>query len=59
MKVDCLKVCLVPSPGPTVEQQTEMARNTGRTLASLHPDQVAYSYIFSCFQRYQFIIKMI
>ncbi|KAM8730350.1 delta-1-pyrroline-5-carboxylate synthase isoform 1-T1 [Acanthopagrus schlegelii] len=25
--------------GPTVEQQTEMARNTGRTLASLHPDQ--------------------
>ncbi|XP_036937928.1 delta-1-pyrroline-5-carboxylate synthase isoform X1 [Acanthopagrus latus] len=25
--------------GPTVEQQTEMARNIGRTLASLHPDQ--------------------
>ncbi|KAG8008671.1 Delta-1-pyrroline-5-carboxylate synthase, partial [Nibea albiflora] len=25
--------------GPTVEQQTEMARNTGRSLASLHPDQ--------------------
>lgn len=25
--------------GPTVEQQTEMARNSGRTLASLHPDQ--------------------
>ncbi|TMS21891.1 Delta-1-pyrroline-5-carboxylate synthase [Larimichthys crocea] len=25
--------------GPTVEQQTEMARNTGRTLAALHPDQ--------------------
>ncbi|KAM9837139.1 delta-1-pyrroline-5-carboxylate synthase [Aulostomus maculatus] len=25
--------------GPTVEQQTEMARNTGRTLVSLHPDQ--------------------
>ncbi|XP_041818518.1 delta-1-pyrroline-5-carboxylate synthase isoform X2 [Chelmon rostratus] len=25
--------------GPTVEQQTEMARNCGRTLASLHPDQ--------------------
>ncbi|XP_042253174.1 delta-1-pyrroline-5-carboxylate synthase isoform X2 [Thunnus maccoyii] len=25
--------------GPTVEQQTEMARSTGRTLASLHPDQ--------------------
>uniref|UniRef100_A0A3P8T988 Delta-1-pyrroline-5-carboxylate synthase n=1 Tax=Amphiprion percula TaxID=161767 RepID=A0A3P8T988_AMPPE len=25
--------------GPSVEQQTEMARNAGRTLASLHPDQ--------------------
>ncbi|CAK6956677.1 delta-1-pyrroline-5-carboxylate synthase isoform X1 [Scomber scombrus] len=25
--------------GPTVEQQTEMARSTGRTLASLQPDQ--------------------
>ncbi|KAM7381566.1 hypothetical protein PAMA_012414 [Pampus argenteus] len=25
--------------GPTVEQQTEVARSTGRTLASLHPDQ--------------------
>ncbi|XP_051273269.1 delta-1-pyrroline-5-carboxylate synthase isoform X1 [Dicentrarchus labrax] len=25
--------------GPTVEQQTEMSRNSGRTLASLHPDQ--------------------
>lgn len=27
--------------GPTVEQQTEMARHAGRTLASLHPDQVS------------------
>uniref|UniRef100_A0AAQ5X371 Delta-1-pyrroline-5-carboxylate synthase n=1 Tax=Amphiprion ocellaris TaxID=80972 RepID=A0AAQ5X371_AMPOC len=27
------------STGPSVEQQTEMARNAGRTLASLHPDQ--------------------
>lgn len=25
--------------GPTVEQQTEMARNSGRTLASLQPEQ--------------------
>ncbi|XP_070708158.1 delta-1-pyrroline-5-carboxylate synthase-like [Pempheris klunzingeri] len=25
--------------GPTVEHQTEMARNSGRALASLHPDQ--------------------
>ncbi|KAF3704353.1 Delta-1-pyrroline-5-carboxylate synthase [Channa argus] len=25
--------------GPTVEQQTEMARNSGRALASLHPEQ--------------------
>ncbi|XP_034564378.1 delta-1-pyrroline-5-carboxylate synthase isoform X4 [Notolabrus celidotus] len=25
--------------GPTVEQQTEMARNSGRTLAALHPEQ--------------------
>ncbi|XP_047464172.1 delta-1-pyrroline-5-carboxylate synthase [Mugil cephalus] len=25
--------------GPTVEEQTEMARNSGRSLASLHPDQ--------------------
>lgn len=25
--------------GPSVEQQTEMARQAGRTLASLHPDQ--------------------
>ncbi|KAM3591894.1 uncharacterized protein V6R79_009079 [Siganus canaliculatus] len=25
--------------GPTVEQQTEMARTSGRTMASLHPDQ--------------------
>ena len=35
---------LCPSPGPTVEQQTEMARNSGRTLAALHPDQVRHSY---------------
>ncbi|XP_044070357.1 delta-1-pyrroline-5-carboxylate synthase-like isoform X1 [Siniperca chuatsi] len=27
------------SPGPTVEQQTEMARHAGRALASLHPEQ--------------------
>lgn len=26
--------------GPTVEQQTEMARTAGRTLASLLPEQV-------------------
>lgn len=26
--------------GPTVEQQTEMARTAGRTLASLFPEQV-------------------
>ncbi|KAM4715374.1 LOW QUALITY PROTEIN: delta-1-pyrroline-5-carboxylate synthase [Anableps anableps] len=25
--------------GPSVEEQTEMARNSGRVLASLHPDQ--------------------
>ncbi|XP_013863093.1 delta-1-pyrroline-5-carboxylate synthase [Austrofundulus limnaeus] len=25
--------------GPSVEEQAEMARNSGRTLASLHPDQ--------------------
>lgn len=25
-----------------MEQQTEMARQAGRTLASLHPDQVAF-----------------
>ncbi|XP_031438785.1 delta-1-pyrroline-5-carboxylate synthase isoform X7 [Clupea harengus] len=29
----------VKPAGPTVEQQTEMARTAGRTLASLHPDQ--------------------
>ncbi|XP_071770912.2 delta-1-pyrroline-5-carboxylate synthase [Centroberyx gerrardi] len=29
----------VKPAGPTVEQQTEMARHSGRTLASLHPDQ--------------------
>uniref|UniRef100_A0AAY4EZ59 Delta-1-pyrroline-5-carboxylate synthase n=1 Tax=Denticeps clupeoides TaxID=299321 RepID=A0AAY4EZ59_9TELE len=29
----------VKPAGPTVEQQTEMARAAGRTLASLHPDQ--------------------
>uniref|UniRef100_A0A8C8CK26 Delta-1-pyrroline-5-carboxylate synthase n=1 Tax=Oncorhynchus tshawytscha TaxID=74940 RepID=A0A8C8CK26_ONCTS len=29
----------VKPAGPTVEQQTEMARNSGRTLAALHPDQ--------------------
>uniref|UniRef100_A0A3Q3F989 Delta-1-pyrroline-5-carboxylate synthase n=1 Tax=Labrus bergylta TaxID=56723 RepID=A0A3Q3F989_9LABR len=29
----------VKPAGPTVEQQTEMARHAGRTLASLHPEQ--------------------
>ncbi|XP_045081882.1 delta-1-pyrroline-5-carboxylate synthase-like isoform X3 [Coregonus clupeaformis] len=29
----------VKPAGPTVEQQTELARNSGRTLAALHPDQ--------------------
>uniref|UniRef100_A0A668APG8 Delta-1-pyrroline-5-carboxylate synthase n=1 Tax=Myripristis murdjan TaxID=586833 RepID=A0A668APG8_9TELE len=29
----------VKPAGPTVEQQTEMARDSGRNLASLHPDQ--------------------
>ncbi|XP_036802243.1 delta-1-pyrroline-5-carboxylate synthase isoform X4 [Oncorhynchus mykiss] len=29
----------VKPAGPTVEQQTEMARNSGRTLAALHPEQ--------------------
>ncbi|XP_071384527.1 delta-1-pyrroline-5-carboxylate synthase-like isoform X2 [Centroberyx affinis] len=29
----------VKPAGPTVEQQTEMARHSGRSLASLHPDQ--------------------
>ncbi|KAL0984195.1 hypothetical protein UPYG_G00138360 [Umbra pygmaea] len=29
----------VKPAGPTVELQTEVARNSGRTLASLHPDQ--------------------
>ena len=27
-----------------MEQQTEMARNSGRTLAALHPEQVRPSY---------------
>uniref|UniRef100_A0A8C6UDQ2 Delta-1-pyrroline-5-carboxylate synthase n=1 Tax=Neogobius melanostomus TaxID=47308 RepID=A0A8C6UDQ2_9GOBI len=31
----------VKPAGPTVEQQTEMARHAGRTLASLHPEQRA------------------
>lgn len=31
---------LLTPPGPTVEQQTEMARHAGRTLASLLPEQV-------------------
>ncbi len=35
-----MRVLLTP-PGPTVEQQTEMARHAGRTLASLHPEQVS------------------
>uniref|UniRef100_A0A8C7IJF4 Delta-1-pyrroline-5-carboxylate synthase n=1 Tax=Oncorhynchus kisutch TaxID=8019 RepID=A0A8C7IJF4_ONCKI len=29
----------VKPAGPTVEQQTEMARQAGRTLATLHPDE--------------------
>ncbi|XP_031654657.1 delta-1-pyrroline-5-carboxylate synthase-like isoform X4 [Oncorhynchus kisutch] len=29
----------VKPAGPTMEQQTEMARNSGRTLAALHPEQ--------------------
>lgn len=28
-------------PGPTVEQQTEMARHSGRALASLRPEEVS------------------
>lgn len=30
--------------GPTVEQQTEMARQAGRTLATLHPDEVSVPF---------------
>lgn len=33
------------SQGPTVEQQTEMARHAGRTLASLLPEQVHLFFI--------------
>uniref|UniRef100_A0A668AJ91 Delta-1-pyrroline-5-carboxylate synthase n=1 Tax=Myripristis murdjan TaxID=586833 RepID=A0A668AJ91_9TELE len=35
----------VKPAGPTVEQQTEMARDSGRNLASLHPDQVSHQNI--------------
>lgn len=38
----CLMSVLLSSPGPTVEQQTEMARHAGRTLASLDPEQVGF-----------------
>lgn len=38
----------VLKPGPTVEQQTEMARSCGRTLASLHPDQVDKQINLTC-----------
>lgn len=37
--------CILTHPGPTVEQQTEMARHAGRTLASLHPEQVSFLLI--------------
>uniref|UniRef100_A0A8C1C1G6 Delta-1-pyrroline-5-carboxylate synthase n=1 Tax=Cyprinus carpio carpio TaxID=630221 RepID=A0A8C1C1G6_CYPCA len=33
----------VKPAGPTVEQQTEMARSAGRTLASLEPEQTIFS----------------
>lgn len=35
-----LKSCPPSVLGLSVEEQAEMARNSGRTLASLHPDQV-------------------
>lgn len=38
-----IKICVITQPGPTVEQQTEVARSCGRTLASLHPGQVMSS----------------
>lgn len=37
--------CILTPPGPTVEQQTEMARHAGRTLASLHPEQVSFLFV--------------
>uniref|UniRef100_A0A9J7XSP3 Delta-1-pyrroline-5-carboxylate synthase n=1 Tax=Cyprinus carpio carpio TaxID=630221 RepID=A0A9J7XSP3_CYPCA len=37
----------VKPAGPTVEQQTEMARSAGRTLASLEPEPCANQTIFS------------
>lgn len=43
LPVSSLKICVVTQPGPTVEQQTEVARSSGRTLASLHPGQVMSS----------------
>lgn len=42
----CLMRVLLTPPGPTVEQQTEMARHAGRTLASLHPEQVIFFFLF-------------
>ena len=31
-------------PGPSVEEQTEMARDSGRSLASLQPEQVTHAF---------------
>lgn len=47
-KITCvrIKICAVNRLGPTVEQQTEVARSCGRTLASLHPDQVMSSALW-------------
>ena len=36
-----LPLSLVMAPGPTVEQQAEMARTGGRVLASLLPEEVS------------------
>lgn len=36
------KANMIIYSGPTVEQQAEMARHAGRTLAFLHPEQVNF-----------------
>ena len=47
LEMDVLVMCfffpvsLLTAPGPTVEQQAEMARSGGRVLASLLPEEVS------------------
>lgn len=45
--------------GPTVEQQAEMARHAGRTLAFLHPEQVNFFLLLWIYEYVKHLLKWV